>query len=154
MKYLPFIFLILYIGCSDNPVNPTNGNPPLSGDSLMWSLDSLVVYRNYFSLETIYAADGYTVDASIQKIKFTFTGETNFDSSKGIQQIAIYLAWQSFNLYEFNGKTAINKNHSITLVPQNSQNYFNYTFYTKIFHSYDNTYKYLKLKNVKIYKIN
>jgi len=24
MKYLPFIFLILYIGCSDNPVNPIN----------------------------------------------------------------------------------------------------------------------------------
>lgn len=139
------------LGCNNNPVTPSNGNPPLTNDSLLFSKDSIVIYLNQYSLTEIYDGTSTILDSSINKIKVTFIGETNFDSSKGIQAICAF-PYTQYNYYYMLGNNAINKTHEFTFETTN-YSLRTWYFYTRIYESYDSTTKFLKIRNLKIYKI-
>ena len=145
MKYLPFIFLILYIGCTDNPVNPTNGNPPLSGDSLMVSIDSIGISISQIINNPRGETFDIVLDTSIvKKLKFTFTLETNFDSISGLQGVR---GRDSF--INLNGYTACNKSYTIFYVPPHNNIWVD----IDIYRTFNPAYKYIFAKNVKVYRV-
>ena len=138
-----FTLSILFTSCSDNPITSNNGGYTMN-DSLIWSKDSLGISINYISNYSVHNFTISLIDTSIHKVKITFDGETNIDSSTGLSQIELYPTWWDFRKF---GKIEINKFHSLIV-----SNVGQVEFHVYINESYDNTYKYVRLKNIKIFR--
>jgi len=155
--YLLFtIYCLLFASCSDNPVNPTNGNPPQTNDSLMLEKDSLVLRST--GIDSLHF---HCLLPSVDSCRIEFTGLTNIDSTKGIFSVAgmstndsilhppyIYL-WAVFWSV---GITDFNRYHNY-YYPRNGFNPLYTLVYLAIKNSYCTESKYIILKNIKIYKV-
>lgn len=69
---------VSFFGCgSDNPVNNGNPNPPASGDSLLFSLDSFNLSGSgNLQIDTIFNF----ADSTYDSLKITFTVSSNCDT--------------------------------------------------------------------------
>lgn len=147
--FLAFAFSLFTFHCGDNPVSPpTSGNPPVVQDSLVGSFDSLCVFAN--PVNAVWDTK-YLLPDSLVKFKITFDSETNLaDSTGGRLWIEIRTTIGGGILYDWLSP-AINKTWVIsdsTSIPFGSV-----AFTTSIFPNNDFT-KYVKLKNVKLFKRN
>jgi hypothetical protein len=144
--YFAISLFLYFTSCRDDSVS--TGSPPQSQDSLLFERDSLSLWR-WGNVGQMYEQFTYSPDTSIKKVKITFTGETNFDSSKGNQEIYVY-GYPNLT-YIKDGFTAVNQNHII-----------NHEFNTATFLEFnisinatpENFLRFIRLRNIKIYKVN
>lgn len=140
-------FTISLSGCGNNPISPTTtGNPPTSQDSLLFEKDSLSLYGPSYN-----NWQWYIYDTLGRKFKTTFTATTNTDSSK------IYFGFV-FNHPPYSQDTVlensfiINNNH-IFISKDTMITYLGYGLTLPLNDSFSIG-KYVKLTNIKIYKVN
>jgi hypothetical protein len=157
-----FLILVLFIlsgaeGCSNNPINPSNGDPqPVNNDSLIFQKDSLVLRSS-----GIDSLRFYCLLPSVDSCRIEFTGLTNIDSTKGVFSVSSYATNDSilkppylnlWFIFESYGITDFNRSHNYYY----PCHYFEplYTLlYLAIRNPLSNESKYIILKNIKIYKV-
>ena len=147
MKYLPFIFLILYIGCSDNPVNPTNGNPP--SVNILFSIPEFIIDSNYSPIPQSHERDTLFFYSGIDTVNITISGYVDSVYSDNLSFL--------INIISYNYNTLI----ADTLYIASHNAKFNFTWKTKLIDCillHANCYdaqsrpKYLRIKNFYITK--
>lgn len=136
--YTILILTLLFIGCSDNPVN----NNSISNDSLLFQIDSLSVYydtNNVGYIDTVYFIN---ITDSI-KLKTIFTGETNNNS---YNYLGVRFEHPTI-LFELYGND-INGSHVFT-----TNTFVNHPYiaYALMIPTVGNN-NYIKIKDIKIYK--
>jgi hypothetical protein len=137
---------LLFASCSDNPVTPPNtGNQPVAQDSLIGSFDSLCVFAN--PVNTAYDFKYLAAD-SITKFKVTFDGVTNLTDTSGILSFEI---GGGLYLWFMRQPSQISKSWSVS--DSTSLPFSLVKFQIWIQSNPDPT-KYIKFKNVKLYKRN
>lgn len=146
------MILSLFIAACGEDNNPTTPQP--SNETLIFSMDSLA----YAVLDSGWY--GIPIDTLVtindaKKIKVTFTGETNIDSTNGLFTAASIISFNN-NAYfcneDFTTYSEFAKEHSYTC------NYFENTvakiaLFVELDANYTHTYKYIRMKNIKIYKV-
>lgn len=134
---LAIIFLIsLIAGCGNDTVTGNNNNPPpVNNDSLVFSIDSLGIYGT----GTQDKDTTIPINNMSDSIKLTFTVESNCDTlafaTGEVGSIAFTISNNFNNSFSYSGKISSNFNgfrvHFVSSLP-----------------------KYLRMKNIKLYKVN
>lgn len=139
-----FVLSLMLASCSDsnNPVTPPGNN-----GTLIWTIDSLLVWRSTITNEPLHIDTAQFIDTA--NVKITFTGETNFDSTAGYASLHAMSFDTNFIYFDAYGKTAINKNFELYF---NKSTYLKFAIY--IYKSFTNDYKYVMFRNIKVYKLN
>lgn len=146
MKFLIICFTACFIylfGCG-NDSTTNNGNTG-NGETVIFSMDSLSITLN----TNFRIIDSNIIIYNAPNIKITFDCSTNADSVNSFTQFRIS-ALDSNNFYldtTNNWISTLNNMHSISFQASNS---FNLKFYIQI---NGNTLYYIRLKNVKIFKV-
>lgn len=142
MKTFLSLFIIGYCSlfianCSDdNFIN----NSASTRDSLIFSQDSL--YLDCPIIGSVFNNIQLNNLSPNSSYKVTFDGETDFDSTRGINEIFVN---DSPRIYGF---VAINNNHNISFITIDNG------FILNLFiNSYDTSYKYICAKDIKLYKV-
>lgn len=138
--YIAIFFAIILIvsifaGCGNDTVVNSTGTPPVSNDSLVFNIDSLGIYGT----GTQDKDTTIPINNMSDSIKLTFTIESNCDSlafaTGEVGNIAFTISNNFNNSFTYNGKISSNFNgfrvHFVSSIP-----------------------KYLRFKNIKLYKIN
>lgn len=153
-KLLSLILIAVFIvSCSENPVNsPSGGNPPVSGDSLIFSVDSIV----FRSINNSNFRKTYKLSPA-DSLKIQFTGLTNIDSSNATLGVGLYLGdsvWNVAAYYIWGTYSQIEFNNIHTI---RTPSHWYPRLYLHILTSIQNSQpageKFIILKNVKIYKV-
>jgi hypothetical protein len=137
----------LFAGCgNDDNVTGNNGNPPAS-EQLIFSLDSFSLYTSATGIQSINRTD--TVPIEFDSCKITFESLSNCDSNSSIALrvfenniIAFMRSYHEFNISNTIYDKAINPTGKKTL-------YLGLRIDNNLGGN-----KYLKIKNLKFYKIN
>lgn len=149
MKYLILLLLAVCLtGCEEDelPTYPV-GIPK----TLIYSLDTLVISTDQIISNQISSDSsfGFFAMHSDYTIEVTFYGETNFDSTGGIQEICIVHSWNNNCGWSYCGPNLINGRHFFTC---KISGFEGLGFRTIIYRTFTEGYKYLMIKGLKIYR--
>lgn len=139
-----FIIAGLFAACG-NDDNVTGGNPPPSGDSLIFTLDSFAIRSSNPGALTGSLYD--TAQVNFDSLKITFEMENNLPNDSTLIGVFMYDVGTYF--------IEIPKPHnSAYTLYWKQRNNFNLVFMLYLrFVNPDNNARYLKVKNFKIYKL-
>jgi len=147
--FIIVVAIALIAGCGDSDT-PTGGNPPVvSGDSLLFSLDSFGIVTPPFTKDTS------IVISNTAKIKIIFTAETNADSINGWSLFTVTAIDTILNqtVYDSTYNHTLNMNNAFDLRINNIMNATAITFRIQCLRNAPHIF-FMKLKNIKVFKIN
>lgn len=110
MKY-SFLLIALFIVSCSNPVSPTNGNPPVVTDSLLFQKDSLVANNIYwFFISPSFNCDFHKIRISFNSITNSASGNLSISGWDSVHSPIVFFCLsgneiigsfnESFNLYD------------------------------------------------------
>lgn len=150
MKYLILLlFAVCLLGCEDDEM-PTR--PVIIPKTLIYSLDTLVISADQIISNQISSDSLFRFFAwyGTYTIEVNFYGETNFDSTGGIQEICIEHTLYDNNCgWSYCGPNRINRLHTFTLTISAFEGL---GFRAIIYRTFTDGYKYLMIKGLTIYR--